>query len=51
MLSYQKRVVEEKGELDKRILRLRKFIDSGDFVKLVGANEQVLLCCQLGSMV
>jgi len=34
MEEYQKRVIEEKEELDKKIKKLASFLDTGMFVKL-----------------
>lgn len=49
MLEYQKRVVDEKDELDMKIEALQKFITSSG-VNVVDFREQERLLLQLGAM-
>jgi hypothetical protein len=51
MQPYQKRVVEEKSELDTKINDLKKFIADSPFYKSLAAAEQSRLAMQYDSMV
>lgn len=50
MENYQKRVITEKEELDKKIERLREFYFSPRFNE-IPPMQQTLLKAQLGTMV
>lgn len=46
MEEYQKRVTEEKNELDEKIEKLRDFITSDLFENKLGLNERKRMCRQ-----
>lgn len=50
MLDYQKRVVEEKAELDEKLSKLTDFVRSDFFSEEVNALEQARLVNQRKAM-
>jgi len=42
MQEYQRRVLEEKDELDLKLAKLTKFLDEGDLRAISGVNIQLL---------
>jgi len=50
MLNYQKRVIEEKSELNKKIKDLDNFINVSDIFKTIDKYEQIRIVTQLRIM-